>query len=613
MIILFIFAISFSKNIVIDNDLKDANSSVYQNLLTHISSRKDIDPLQKSLQEALLKRLIAMSQSHIPLSSNPTIKLLKITPTSMDDLRDLFNGIIEGIKYKKELKDKILKNQKKLEALQREINSIDHHHRNLITLKLQEAFIYRKLKRFKSQLKALEEAQKTVEDRVIKALSIIHFDRYKIVQDLNNTTLKLKSLKTGIDDMEMTKERLDILGYRGKEYKNTISNLKTIEKLYNKLLKRELDDIFLLYAEALSFKNKSAFKYQKEIIQNMYKMHYLEHTIKGVEELLLNLTRRELGVVTTLQSVADEEFQYSLHILWKKLNEPLFSIGNSNFSILKLIIATIIFITGYIVGWLYKRAINNIEAHNVTTATKTLLSNMGYYVIIIIAFFSTLKFLGISLTSIALVAGALSVGIGFGLQNIVSNFVSGIILMFERSIKIGDYIELSNGITGYVSDVKMRSVTITTNSNIDIIIPNQQLIENRVINWTMHDKIRRFEIPFGVAYGTPVDKVISTVLEAVGRSGFQDIYNTKEHQTQVIMTGMGDSSVNFKLLVWIKGQKTLWPLRTESRFLILIYNALNEADISIPFPQRDLHIKSIDTEIPVILKKEQDIEKDITK
>ncbi len=115
---------------------------------------------------------------------------------------------------------------------------------------------------------------------------------------------------------------------------------------------------------------------------------------------------------------------------------------------------------------------------------------------------------------IALVAGALSVGIGFGLQNIISNFVSGIILMLERSIKIGDYIEIDDNTRGKVTDIKMRSITVNTNSNIDITIPNQSLVENQVTNWSMHDKIKRFEIPFGVAYGTSPERGIHPIVES---------------------------------------------------------------------------------------------------
>jgi len=221
----------------------------------------------------------------------------------------------------------------------------------------------------------------------------------------------------------------------------------------------------------------------------------------------------------------------------------------------------------------------------------------GHYFIFIITFFIALNVLGIDLSSIALVAGALSVGIGFGLQNIISNFVSGIILMVERSIRIGDYIEVDDNTRGRVIDIRMRSIIVNTTSNIDIIIPNQSLVENRVINWSMNDKIKRFEIPFGVAYGTSPDNVIKIVLEAVEKSDCKSIYISKDKYTKVVMTEMGDSSINFELFVWISGKEIFYSKSITSKFLILIYNALNENSIEIPFPQQDIHIRSLDKSI----------------
>lgn len=266
---------------------------------------------------------------------------------------------------------------------------------------------------------------------------------------------------------------------------------------------------------------------------------------------------------------------------------------------MKIIISILIFIFGFYIGGFYKinikRVTQNISSINSTT--RTIFSNLGYYVIIVIAFILALNVLGINLSSIGLVAGALSVGIGFGLQNIVSNFISGIILMFERSIKIGDYIELSNELRGHVTGINMRSTTINTNSNIDVIVPNQNFIQNNVINWTMNDNIRRFQIPFGVAYGTKPEKVSEVVKDAIKKSGFKDIVDNTKRHTRVIMVSMGNSSVDFELFVWIKGPETLYPKRTASRFLILVYNALYANNIEIPFPQQDLHIKSIDKDI----------------
>jgi len=124
----------------------------------------------------------------------------------------------------------------------------------------------------------------------------------------------------------------------------------------------------------------------------------------------------------------------------------------------------------------------------------------------------------------------------------------------------------------------------------------------------MNDRIKRFKIPFGVAYGTDVHKVIEVILNAVKNSGFGDIYHDKYRKTRVIMKAMNSSSVDFELYVWIKGEETLYPNRTISRFLILIYDALYENGIEIPFPQQDLHIKSIDATIPIKMERGESCE-----
>ncbi len=287
------------------------------------------------------------------------------------------------------------------------------------------------------------------------------------------------------------------------------------------------------------------------------------------------------------------DFYHLLHIIIKTLTEPMFSINNTQISLAKLFIALAVFIFAFILGGFYKVQINKrvSKKANISSSTQTILANMGYYLIIVIAFFIMLNILGINLSSLALVAGALSVGIGFGLQNIVSNFVSGLILMFERSVKVGDFVELSDSLRGRVLDIRMRSTIISTNANINVIVPNQNFIENNVINWTMHDMIKRFEIPFGVAYGTKPQVVVDIIMRAVEDSGFTDLYKDNEKTTRVVMTKMNNSSVDFELFVWIKGDNILRPKRTISRFLILIYDTLYENGIEIPFPQMDIHMK----------------------
>ncbi len=586
----------------------DNNITIYRNMLSTLDRMKDKENLQISLQKALLKRLIAINQSHIPMSSDPVAQLLRVEPQSIDNLREYIEGIVEGINHKWSLGEEIKKRESDIKELSKVLSKdINGSGENIKTLKLQYIYNRKILQRLTKKHEAVSEALNEVPDKIVSAIDKIRFDKSALERDIQRTEIEILSLKKRKKDLQLEKERLDILGYSGKEMDGVIQKLSSIEKQIKSLKKRKLEDIGLLYNLALKEKSDTAFQYQKEIEKMLISLDYPPQVIKHIDELFLKVNTKRFGITKMLQHAADEEFRHSLNLFWEKINSPVITVGDTKLSIFKITGALIILIFGYLTGWIYKRSISNINSHNLTTATRTLLSNMGYYIIVVISFFWMLHYLGIRLTSLAIVAGALSVGIGFGLQNIVSNFVSGIILMFERSIKIGDYIEMQDGLSGYVSDIRMRSVTITTNSNIDIIVPNQQLIQDRVVNWTMHDKIRRFEIPFSVAYGTNVEDVIRVVMEAVGRSGFQDIYTSNERKAQVIMTEMGDSGVNFKLFVWIKGNKTLWPQRTTSRFLILIYTALNEAGIEIPFPQRDLHIRSIDTAIPVVLENKNGI------
>lgn len=273
----------------------------------------------------------------------------------------------------------------------------------------------------------------------------------------------------------------------------------------------------------------------------------------------------------------------------------------------------LILIIGWFIGKYYKKLIYSLrDKYEISYSTSTLLANMGYYFILTITFLIALKSVGLNLSSLAIIAGALSVGIGFGLQNIVSNFVSGIILMFEKSIKVGDYIQIDENTRGEVIDISMRSTIIRTNDNIDIIVPNQAFIQNNVINWTMKDDIVRFRIPFGVAYGSNIDKVEEVVLNAITKSTIPFIKGGKlfdsNVEPRVVFIEMGDSSLNFELFIWVRGEYAKKPKRVISEFLKVIYNGLNEAGIEIPFPQQDLHIRdSIPFEI--YIKQENQKEK----
>ena len=213
-----------------------------------------------------------------------------------------------------------------------------------------------------------------------------------------------------------------------------------------------------------------------------------------------------------------------------------------------------------------------------------------HYSILLITFFSILSFLGIGLQNVALIAGALSVGIGFGLQTIVNNFVSGIILLVERPIKVGDLILVGDTL-GNVTRIGIRSSTIRTLDEAEIIIPNATLVSENVINWTLSSPRARIIVPVGVSYGTDVEECMKVLKAAAAGLSF-----ILEHPgPDVLFKEFGDSSLNFEVRGWIRNVKQRPRLKSE--LTVAIRNALEENNIEIPFPQRDLHVRSVDSKI----------------
>ena len=212
------------------------------------------------------------------------------------------------------------------------------------------------------------------------------------------------------------------------------------------------------------------------------------------------------------------------------------------------------------------------------------------YSILVIGFLMALASLGVSFDRMLLVAGALGVGIGFGLQNIANNFVSGIIILFEKSLRVGDFVELESGLLGEVREINIRSTLLKTMDNADILVPNSEFINGRVNNWTLKDDERRFSIPFGVAYGSDTDKVIEIVTAAARERPLT--FEKGDRQTFVVMKEFGDSSLDFALSVWVRGEAIKRPGLVKSEYLLAINKALVSNGIEIPFPQRDLHLRS---------------------
>ena len=214
-------------------------------------------------------------------------------------------------------------------------------------------------------------------------------------------------------------------------------------------------------------------------------------------------------------------------------------------------------------------------------------SKISYYILIILVFLAALANAGIELNKLTVITGALGVGVGFGLQNVVNNFVSGLILLFERPIRVDDTVEVG-GLVGTVRRIGARSSTVQTFQGAEVIVPNSTLISNQVINWTLSSPWRRVEIPVGVAYGTDPERVIKLLVEVA--NAYPGVMRSPE--PLAFFLGFGDSALNFELRFWSARQETWFQLKSDVS--VAVGKALTEAGIEIPFPQRDLHVRSID-------------------
>lgn len=206
-------------------------------------------------------------------------------------------------------------------------------------------------------------------------------------------------------------------------------------------------------------------------------------------------------------------------------------------------------------------------------------------IVLVVGIVIVLENTGIHLAALAVFAGAVGVGVGFGLQNIASNFISGLVILAERPIAIGDRVEVA-GIAGQVEHIRARSTVIRTNDNIMMIVPNTKFIDSPVTNWTYGDRRVRFRIPVGVAYGSDVNKVRDALIAVA----HENPHTLKEPEPSVFLEQFGENSIDFKLVVW-SSEMSARPSRYRSELNFAIAEKFREAGIEFPFPQRDVHIR----------------------
>lgn len=280
-----------------------------------------------------------------------------------------------------------------------------------------------------------------------------------------------------------------------------------------------------------------------------------------------------------------------LNPLTSALENTGVTIGASRITVMKVLTSFVLAIGALWIGRVAGDAAQSQlkSSKKLTPSMSGLLGQVAKIGLMILAVYIALTSVGFDMAAFAVLGGAIGVGIGFGLQSIFSNFISGIIILFEKSIKVGDFIELQSGVNGQVREINIRSTLVTTNDSVDILVPNEEFIKAQVINWTLRDPRRRLRVSFGVAYGTDKELVKKAGLEAADAVEWTE--RSEGHDPSVWLVEFGDSSLNYELVVWLIDEAVKRPGRVKADYNWEIHSALEKYDLEIPFPQRDINIR----------------------
>jgi small-conductance mechanosensitive channel len=330
-----------------------------------------------------------------------------------------------------------------------------------------------------------------------------------------------------------------------------------------------------------------------------------QQTITRIDQLRSLLTDVRLGMDVTLQLLAD--YSGWRGWLWTRVLNPtvrlagraddllsasLFKIGDTPVTSYGLLRIGLILLLAVVLSKIIRALLGRLSARdrNRSSAGLYAVGRLLHYLLIAAALLVGLTSIGLDFSQLALVAGALSIGIGFGLQSVVNNFVSGLIILFERNLKIGDVVQLDANTTGVVREINVRSTLINTSDNVDIVVPNADFISAKVVNYTLRDPFHRIHVPFSVAYGTDKDLVRRAVVAAARKVPFT-LGGDKNRDPDVWLVRLGASGLEFELVVWINPAAVSRPSAVVASYVWEIETALRENGIEIPFPTRDVRVR----------------------
>jgi len=571
---------------------QEGDTLVYYNqLLEKISNDTpldDEDTERLKSEKNLLEKLRTM------VVKKPPTEILDADIVDKESIKDveyieLFNTVSSTLEQKIKLEQNQAFIQEKLSYLKKRIEGIsDLQHKDLLLYQLQ--FAYYKLKQRYEKISIQNYQQFITEGEKLLSLvlSRVKFDLSEYEIALTKEQKEINQLNKKRVAANLAKER-ELLSQENIS-KKLASKLSELELAHNKALIILSDKRLLL---TLGYYQKNDLRLalaQRKALRETVEQLSIERTLYEAKQIELeSLTKSSDNAINYNYLTIQENLHAVYDNFYGYISKPFLVLDETPISFLSIFKLLGILILGFVVAKIYFKLFTKLHKRrkDMSTTSIKIIANIGATLIFFITFIVAMSTIGLSVTNLAVLAGALSIGVGFALRSLVSSIISGMVLLSENYIKLGDYIRIKETLTGKVMDIGFRATVIRTIDNIHILVPNSDLIDGQVVNLTFEDRIRRIYVPFKVPYGSDVKKIQALILDAVMASKIPLLRNVRMRKPAVWMSGVGDSFMELELLVWIEGIRP----STKSNLLILIYDTLTTHGIAMPHPQLDLHIK----------------------
>lgn len=408
----------------------------------------------------------------------------------------------------------------------------------------------------------------------------------KIQAVLNNILLEdiTTSMLNGHEQVELTRKAID-------EARNSIESLAAASERERDRAGERLASAGNARADSLPMNQRRLRLAQDSVGQlrllndRLVKLEFLARWTSAAIRANEGFVDRSLNQISDMGG----RFSQSLGAI---TDTTLFRLGETPITLSRIFKVIVIVLIAWLVSWIFRRMIGQL-GHRFPKDNQSILfviSRLAHYLIISIGIFAGLSSIGLSFANFALVAGALALGLGFGLQSIVNNFLSGLILFFERTVKVGDFVELDNGERGEVRSINVRGTIVNTNDNIDVIVPNSEFTERKVVNWTLLDPFRRIHVPFRVAYESDEDIVVEAGLDAANHLS-STLTGVLGREPSVWLVNYGENGLDFELIVWLMPDAVKRPDAVFAAYHWEIRKALRRFEVEVPVPQREIRFR----------------------